>query len=57
MYARPAHPLTTTGEELDDLDNDLSDLNIRGDVDHDLSVRGDVNHDLNDDLSGLSEVI
>ena len=25
-YARPAQPLTTAREELDDLDNDLSDL-------------------------------
>ena len=29
-YADPAHPLTTAGEELDDLDRDLSDLSVRG---------------------------
>ena len=29
-YADPAQPLTTAGEELDDLDNDLSDLSVRG---------------------------
>ena len=39
----------TAGEELDDLDHDLSDLSVRGDVDNDLSdlsVRGDLDHDL-----------
>ena len=30
MYADPAQPLTTAGEEIDDLDNDLSDLSVRG---------------------------
>ena len=29
-YAHPAQPLTTAGEELDDLDHDLSDLPVRG---------------------------
>ena len=28
--ADPAQPLTTAGEELDDLDHDLSDLSVRG---------------------------
>ena len=28
-YADPAQPLTTAGEELDDLDHDLSDLSVR----------------------------
>ena len=29
-YAEHAQPLTTAGEELDDLDHDLSDLSVRG---------------------------
>ena len=29
-YADPAQSLTTAGQELDDLDNDLSDLSVRG---------------------------
>ena len=29
-WADPAHPLTTAGEELDDLDHDLSDLSVQG---------------------------
>ena len=33
-HANPAQPLTTAGEELDDLDHDLSDLS---DLDRDLS--------------------
>ena len=28
-YTDPAQPFTTAGEELDDLDNDLSDLSAR----------------------------
>ena len=28
-YAFPAQPLTTAGEDLDDLDHDLSDLSVR----------------------------
>ena len=28
-YADPAQPLTTAGEELDDFDDDLSDLSVR----------------------------
>ena len=27
-YAFPAQPLTTAGEDLDDLDHDLSDLSV-----------------------------
>ena len=49
-YADPAQPLTTTGEEVYDLDHDLSDLSG-------LSVRGDVDHDVDHDLSDLSEVM
>ena len=51
----PAQPLTTAGEELDDLD--LSDLS---DLEHDLSDLSDLDHNLSDlsdldhDLSGLS---
>ena len=38
MYCTgPAQPLTTAGEELYDLDHDLSDLSVRGDLDNDLS--------------------
>ena len=33
-YEDSAQPLTTAGEELDNLDNDLSELD---DLDHDLS--------------------
>ena len=29
-YADPAQPLTAAGEELDDLDHDLSNLSVRG---------------------------
>ena len=29
-YTDPAQLLTAAGEELDDLDNDLSDLSVRG---------------------------
>ena len=29
-HADPAQPLTTAGEELDDLGHDLSDLSVRG---------------------------
>ena len=36
-YADPRQPFTTAGEELDDLDRDLSDLSVGGDLDHDLS--------------------
>ena len=28
-YPDPAQPLTTAGEELDDLDHDLSDLSVQ----------------------------
>ena len=38
-YADPAQPLTTTGEERDDLDHDLSDLS---DLRHDLSDLSDL---------------
>ena len=39
------------GEELDNLDHDISDLSVRGDVDHDisdLSVLDDLDHDMSD---------
>ena len=39
-YAGAAQPLTTAGEELDDLHHDLSDLFVLDHLDHDLSVRG-----------------
>ena len=37
LHADPARPLTTAAEELDDLDHDLSDVSVRGDLDRDLS--------------------
>ena len=42
-YADPAQPLTMAGQELDDLNHDLSDLSDisdRSDPDHDLSEVG-----------------
>ena len=39
-YADLAQSLTTGGEELDDLDLDLSDLSHVSDQDSELSVRG-----------------
>ena len=39
-YADLAQSLTTGGEELDDLDLDLSDLSHVSDLDSELSVRG-----------------
>ena len=38
----PAQHLTAAGEELDDLDHDLSDLSVRGDLDHGLSDLSEV---------------
>ena len=50
-YAGPAQPPATAGEELDDLDHDLSDLSV-DDLDRDLS---DLSVDyLDHDLSDLS---
>ena len=41
-YADRGQPLTTADEELDDLDHDLSDLSVRGYVDHDLFDLSDI---------------